>query len=181
MNQPLLDITLIQTYSLKTLGIADISVYPDNFNVINPTIEITAPGLMKISLPFNPRAVNIFNSNNINLTCTPNFDLLSSLPDGIYTIKYSIAPNQNRFVEKSFMRVDKLECKFSQTFLYLDLDDDSFKDNHNAKLDKLKKARLFIDGSVAAMNECDSNLAIKLYKKAEQILDEIINGECKCD
>lgn len=181
MAQPLLDITLIPTYSLKTLGIADISVYPNNFQVLNPNIEITAPGMMKVSITFNPKAVNIFNSNNINLTRATNFDQLASLPDGIYTIKYSIAPNHERFVEKSFMRVDKLECKFAQTFLYLDLDDDSFKDVHKNKINSLKKARMFIDGSVAAMNECDSDLALKLYQKADSLLDRIIEGECKCD
>jgi len=181
MAQPLLDITLIQTYSLKTIGIADISVYPDNFDVFNPTLELTAPGMLKVALPFNPRTVNVFNSNNINMTCTFDYSQLAALPDGIYTLKYSISPNQDRFIEKSFMRVDKLECKFAQAFLYLDLDDDSFHDVHKNKMKTLKTVRMLIDGSVAAMNECDDILAVKLYQKASQMLDALIDGECKCD
>lgn len=181
MNQPLLDITIISTYSLKTLGVADISAYPNNFTITNPTIEITAPGVMKISTAFTPKSVNIFNTNSINLTCGTDLNTLGALPDGIYTIKYSINPNQTRFVEKSFMRVDKLECKFSQAFLYLDLDDCNFQDVHKEKMKILRKARVFIDGSVAAMNECDSELALKLYNKADNILSELIDGECKCN
>lgn len=181
MDQPILDITLIPTYSLKTMGIADISVYPTGYNISNPTIEITAPGMKKIAISFIPKTVNIINSNTINLTCVLSISQLASLPDGIYTLKYSVNPVQTNFVEKSFMRVDNLECKYAAAFLYLDLDDDSFKDIHKEKIKKLKTVRMFIDGSVAAMNECDANLAFKLYKKAQEMLDAIIDGECKCD
>lgn len=181
MDQPILDITLMDTYSLKTMGIADISMYPNGYNISNSTIEVTAPGFKKVAIQFNPKSVNIINSNSINLTCSLSYEGLASLPDGIYTLRYSISPNQTNFVEKSFMRIEQLECKYATAFLYLDLDDTSFKETHKGKLKKLDLAKIFMKGSIAAVNECDHLLGIKLYKKAQEIIEDIIDGECKCD
>jgi len=181
MDTPILDITLVPTYSLKTMSIADISIYPSGLNINNATLEITSPGLRKVAISFIPKSVNTINSNTIQLTCVDSYSELASLPDGIYTLKYSIAPNQTYFIEKNFIRVDQLECKYANALLYLDLDESDFKEKHSIKLKKLKPVRILIDGSIAAMNECDGPLAIKLYQKANELVEDLLNGECNCN
>jgi len=177
MANPVLDITLIPTYSTKTIGFADITPFPIGYNVSNSNIEITAPGFRKVSANFVAKSVNVYNANNINICAAG--EPLSPLPDGIWTVKYSIAPNNLLFVEKSFIRTEVIECKYAKAFLKLDL---SECDNEIKKSRKqiLKKIRLFIDGAVASANDCDLEGAMKLYNKANEMLDRFIDGECDC-
>ena len=58
-----LDILVINTFNSKTLGIIDISTYPDSPPIQSPTIEITVPGFDVISLPFTPNDFNVFNTH----------------------------------------------------------------------------------------------------------------------
>jgi hypothetical protein len=173
---PLLDLNIISTHNIKTIGIADSSSYEPNFIITSPTLEITPPGNQKISIPYVARSVNIFNSNNLGITNCTNEDLLSPLPDGIYQLKYSIQPSLSNYVEKSFFRVDALKCKYTKAQLSLDIDCASCDNNLRRQLQRI---RLLIDGAVASANECDQVSAMKKYKQASKLLDSFKNCECK--
>lgn len=181
MGNLVLDITLVPTYTIKKLGIADISVYPSStFVITNPTIEVTPPGWQKVAIPFTAKGVNILDSDNLGMTSdSASVSDLAQLPDGIYTIKYSFSPANKYFVEKRFLRMDLLECKYANAFLKLDLDVCDLEIKKYRK-SMLAKIRLFMDGAMAASNNCDCVLAIQLYKKASELLDEFIDGQCEC-
>ena len=85
-----LDILVIPTYNLETLGIADASTYPDSPAVTSPTITLTVPGFGEVSLPFNTNDFNIFNSASLGITSVG--DPLLPLPDGVYFLRYSVTP-----------------------------------------------------------------------------------------
>jgi hypothetical protein len=46
---------------------------------------------------------------------------LIPLPDGIYTLKYTVEPAYENFVVKSIMRVDRIQEKFDEAFMKLDM------------------------------------------------------------
>src|SRR5690349_10828601 len=118
-NTPTLDLLIIPSYSPALLIVADISQYPDGFNISSPTIEVTPPGFPMKSIAFVEKNIQIYNADTLGIICSDctNFPL----PDGIWTLKYSITPAYLYFVEKTFLRVDKLVQKYDTAYLKLDI------------------------------------------------------------
>src|SRR5690349_18187001 len=94
-----LDILVIPTYNSLTLGVIDISTYPASPPISSPVITITIPnGFGSVSLPFVPNNFNVFNSLILGLSAPG--DDLTPLPDGVYTLIYSVDPASINFVTK---------------------------------------------------------------------------------
>lgn len=170
-----LDFIVTPTYNVNTIGIADTSTYPTTpANVESPTLEVSIPGFFTVNIPFVPEELNVLNSNILGIT----EDTLSPLPDGLYVFRYSITPSYTNYVEKSIMRVVKLQEKFDEAFMKMDLS------NCKDPIAKQRKQTLdtiwyFIQGAIAAANSCATEEAIKLYKKADKLLYNFVErGEC---
>ena len=173
-----LDILVIPTYNTKTLGIADASIYPDDPPVVSsPTIEITIPGFAKIVLPFAVNNFTVYTSSTLGLTEVGTDDL--PLPDGVYFLKYSVAPAYLNYVEKSIVRVERLQEKFDEAFMKLDMMECDKAIRTQAKVD-LNTIYFFIQGSVAAANNCAIDEANKLYVTANKMLNSFIRNNCGC-
>lgn len=173
-----LDILVIPTYNTYTLGVADASTYPTNPPIVTaPTIEIGVPSLGTVVLPFTVQDFNIFTSASLGLTVLG--DPLIPIPDGVYTLRYSVAPAYVNFVEKSFMRVDKLQEKYDEAFMKLDMMECDRAIKTQQKVD-LTSIYFFIQGSIAAANNCAIDEANKLYAQANTMLNNFIRNNCNC-
>lgn len=173
-----LNFNIIDTHDFKTLGIVDTSWYNPDITVETPTIEIYPPGYSYSASPFFMiKALNIYNSNGVGITKASCEEELIDLPDGLWKVKYSICPNDKLFIEKFFLKTDKIMCRYTKAFLNLDLsmlDTDSEK----KKRKKLEEIELYIQGAIAASNNQNAKLASDLYKKASNLLDKY--GSCEC-
>lgn len=160
----MLNISPIETHQLGLLGIADNSDYGTSLPN-KPSFEITPPGFNKINVPFQPKSINIFTGADLGLGCDN-----PDLPDGIYTVKYTV---NNEFIEKQFMRISKITCLYQKRILpsYTDCGCTNFSK-------ELQQVRLFIEGSVAAANDCQIGVSKELYKKANDILKRLKNCNC---
>lgn len=176
MNSNQLDIIMIDTYDVKSIGFADVSSYPSNFTVVNETFEITPPGFPKINVPITPAAANVYHSDDLGIT-DPD-DEFGSLPDGIYTVKYTINPSLNLSIERSVLRVEAIKCKYYNVFLYLDLDCGCNLTYINKQKQALRKAKLLIYGAIASANKQDYLTSFKLYDKADKLLNNLSKCEC---
>lgn len=177
-----LDINIIDTHSFKTLGIMDTSIYNPDIAIEEVTIEITPPGYKIPSQPyFKEKGLNIYNSNSVGITRASCQEELVDLPDGLWKIKYSICPNDKLYIEKIFLKTDKIQCKFDQSFLNLDLSSCDTEIERN-KLKQLQDIEVYIQGAVSACNKKDYKLSLDLYKKADKLLNSFIefNGQCAC-
>lgn len=108
VHQHILDFEIIETGNLKTIVFIDSSQYMENPE--SPLLEITIPGTNKYLLvAIQPRKVNTFNSNTLNLTpyILNDCDLID-LPDGVYSYKYKICPYQYINRAKYYLRATKL-------------------------------------------------------------------------
>lgn len=171
-----LDILVIPMYNVQLLGIADASTYPTP--PVSPTIEIDVPSFGAVSLPFTPNDFNIFNSTTLGITGAT--DPLVPLPDGVYTLKYSIFPAYDNNVEKTILRVDQLMEKFDKAFMKLDMMECDMAIKTQQKVE-LNSIYFFINGAIAAANNCAIDTANKLYNQAQKMLDNFIkNGGCHC-
>jgi hypothetical protein len=172
-----LDILVIPTYNTLTLAVADASTYPTNPpNVTNYQIEITVPNFGIVFLPFNLNELNVFSSSNLGLT---SLGINQPLPDGIYYLKYTVYPAYENFVEKSYMRVDRLQEKFDEAFMKLDMMECDRAIKTQAKVE-LTTVSFFINGAIAAANNCATIEANKLYLQADKMLTNFIRKNCGC-
>ncbi len=173
-----LDFLVINTYNTKTLGIADISVYDTNPpSVSAPTMQITVPGFTTpVSIPFNVQDFNVYNSVILGLSSYPNF---APLPDGVYFMKYSVAPATTNFVEKNIMRTEAIQEKFDNAFMKLDMMECDSAIRTQSKV-VLNSIWYLIQGSIAAANNCAIDTANKLYAQANRQLDYFIANQCGC-
>lgn len=172
-----LDLIYVPSYNLKTLMIFDGSIYPTNPpEVVSPTIEITPPGFNTVVIPFTVNEINTFTSLNLQVTTD---NTLRPLPDGVYHMKYSVSPAFENFVEKTFLRVDLLQEKFDKAFLTLDMMqcDRAIKEQSKQELVSIY---LIIQGAIAASNECANEIAMKLYRQADRMLELFFNSGCGC-
>lgn len=173
-----LDILVVPTFNVLTLGIADSSVYPTSPEVTAPTIEITIPGFSTVVLPFSTDNFTVYTSSTLGITEIG--DPYLPLPDGVYLLKYSVAPAYINFVEKSIIRVDQLQEKFDTAFMKLDMMECSGPIQKQAKVD-LTSIYFFIQGAIAAANNCAVDEANKLYHQANNMLCSFIKNNCGCN
>lgn len=174
-----LNFDIIDTHDFKTLGLVDTSWYNPDIKVETPTLEVIPPGYAITAAPyFMINALNIFNSNNLGITKATCEEELIELPDGIYRFKYSICPNDKLFIEKFYLRTDRIKCRYTQAFLNLDLNtcDDPLDRDKRRKLDEIE---FYINGAVAAANNQNAKLATDLYNKADKLLDRY-GSKCDC-
>ena len=172
-----LDILVVPTYSVLTIGVTDASVYPTNPPVVSaPSIEIEIPGFGTKILPFVPNETNVFTSSNLGITeagCN------QPLPDGIYRLRYSVAPAYANYVERSILRVDKLQEKFDNAFLQLNMMecDRALKTQSSVTLNTIN---FFIQGVIAAANNCAEFESNTLYAQADNMLNNFLKSNCGC-
>jgi hypothetical protein len=173
-----LDFLVINTFDVLTLGVQDISVYPTAPpNVNSPTINITLPGtIVPVSLPFAVETFNVFNSTTLGLTTVGNE---TDLPDGVYFIKYTVTPAFDNYVEKNIMRTDKIQEKFDNAFMKLDMMQCDLAIKTQSKV-TLNSIWYMIQGSIAAANNSAIVTANKLYQQADIMLDNFITNNCGC-
>jgi hypothetical protein len=170
-----LDLTLFETNNCRTLGILDSSVY----DVATPDAKITVwiPGGTSVELTFQPKKVNILNSNTLGMSSVTDPDSLLVLPDGIYKVKYTFKPVATYTLEKTFLRACKLQCRFQTALLKLDIFDCN-DSTRKAKLAKLKEIEFMIMGAIAAANTNNSSLATDLYLRADSELNKLNIKSC---
>lgn len=170
-----LDILVVPTYNTLTLGIADASTYPSTPSA--PTIQITVPGFGIVTLPFVPNDFNLFNSTILGIT-GPTDDLLP-IPDGVYYLKYSITPAYINYVDRTIIRVEQLQEKFDAAFMKLDMMECDLAIKTQSKVE-LNSIYFFIQGAIAAANNCAVDQANKLYNQANKMLNNFIKSDCHC-
>lgn len=159
---------------LAKIYFADISTYANNITITTPTIEITAPGFAKMALDFVPNSVNIYTAANLNIDC----DATSTLPDGIYTVRYTISPSTKYYIEKTFIRITALKCKWAKAVLTVDLDCACGESKQNQLKLQLRDIKELIEGAVASSNDCDTQGAYDKYTLANKLLDRLKYCDC---
>jgi hypothetical protein len=174
-----LDIVILPTYNSYNIAVVDASYYPvGSPPVVNPSIQIDIPGFNTIYKDFATETVTVYDAYTLGIC---NEDCQVRLPDGIYHFKYTVNPAyvEGNSIDKTIMRVDKLQEKFDELFMRIDILECDPESKRKAKED-LDSIYLFIQGSIAAANNCAAQQAERLYNKADSMLDSLIARRCGC-
>jgi hypothetical protein len=90
-----------------------------------------------------------------------------------------VAPAYENFVEKTIIRVEQLQEKFDEAFMKLDMMECDRAIKTQQKVD-LNTIYFFIQGAIAAANNCAVAEANKLYNQANMMLNNFIKNNCGC-
>lgn len=179
-NTPVLDLITLDTHNLKNIAIGDSSVYPTNWNITQPSLQVTPPGYSSVTLSFEPRGVQVYNAYTLGMCLESNECDMSSLPDGIYTFKYTITPANTYNVTKQFFRTAELETTLDEAFLKLEIMECDGKVKKQKKM-VIDDIEIYLSGAVASANQCALKQATTLYNKARTLLEDFIaNLDCNC-
>ncbi len=167
----------------EILSIRDTSQYSTLLPVDCPELLITVPG-------FNsPALIDVTPGFNLNLVAcslgvqsTDCGTVNTALPDGIYIIRYSVAPNSEVFVEYNHLRTTSILNLYHEVICGLNLADcEPFSEKQDL-IDEVNYIRLLIDAAVAEVEYCLSpNKGMEMYNYALKRLNKILcltSGNC---
>jgi|694.fasta_scaffold33833_5 hypothetical protein len=169
-----LNVEPIETCDCKTIAILDTSYYP--VAPLNPTLVIEMPGFNPIQFAFVTGQVNTYNSYSLGLSSPSTIENLMDLPDGLYTLTYSVDPNDMLFQIKSYMRTCQIEYKFAQKFARTV----NYCETDSSFMRKLQQIEVLIEGAKANARVCNPTKAVELYRKANELLDRLDTKCCHC-
>lgn len=174
-----LDFYIEDVINPKVLIVKDASFYNPDITPTGAQLVIQYPGSnMYVSTPVGINFRYVINSNTLGITNVVKQSSLAVLPDGLYTIRYSICPNDELYVEYKFLRNVKQLIKYYNAYCGLELQKCSHK-CYMAELDQLKEIKQYID-SAKYLADCDRyDNALEMYDYADELLSKFTSN-CKC-
>ena len=122
--------------------------------------------------------VPTYNTLTLGIADASTYPLLP-LPDGVYYLRYSVTPAYINYVERTIIRVEKLQEKFDNAFMKLEMMECDLAIRRQQKVN-LNSIYYFIQGSIAAANNCAVDTSNKLYTQADNMLNNFIKNNCYC-
>jgi hypothetical protein len=159
----------------EIMSIVDTSQYSDKLAIDCAELLITAPGFNSPSLTSVTQGFYLnLNACDLNLQTTNCGTIRTELPDGVYIIKYSVAPNDKVYVEYNHLRVTKLLTLYYETLCNIDVMGCTPASGRSDIIDEIKYIKTVIDGAVAKVEYCGSPQAgMSLYDFAKKRLDKL--------
>jgi hypothetical protein len=184
MAQHKLSLEALDVMNDCVLRIVDTSVYSTSVPVECPILEITLPGF-KYSIQFGEATTPaIAPGFMLNLTACDlelQFDNCGSkftaFPDGIYTIKYSIAPNDEVYVEYNHLRITQALNCYQKIMCDIDVADCEPTKEIAKQLEQLRMIKMYLEAAKAKVETChEPKKGMQLYSYAMKLLSKF---ECK--
>jgi hypothetical protein len=161
---------IVNEYVIK---IEDTSAYNSIVPIDCPLLQITPPGFVSnaqfdnLTVGFN----KIFTACDIGLQ-TINCGIKNSvLPDGIYIIKWSVAPNNIVYVEYNHLRITQALIKYHK--MLCDLVEGACEPSaeNKKKIKELQYIRTLLDAAKAKVEYChEAKKGMELYNYAIKLL-----------
>lgn len=171
-----LNVEVLDTCDCYNLAVIDLSYYITS--VEKPKLTITPPGYNPIVFDFTINQTNIFNSYSLGLTDVNTVDQLLVLPDGVYEITYSVCPHDSLYATIYHLRTCNLDKRLSafwaKQVTICDTDSKIYKN--------LDIIEILLRGAKANAQICNTDKAVELYKKADELLRrlETTINNCNC-
>lgn len=163
------------------LCISDTTLYADSVPVDCPYLDIQVPGFnCAVRLDVTPGFCNLcLTACDLELqtsNCGVDFD---TLPDGVYIVQYSLAPNEYVYVEYNFLRTSSIRTTYNEVLCALDVSNCDPLPELKEKLNELKLIDMMIQAAKAKAEFCHNpGQAMDLYEYAKKRLDKLACVVC---
>ena len=183
MGQHKLFLDIPDTSELGILVIKDISSYDDILPVTCPTLQITPPGYGSIVItPESTGFDLVLNACQVGLIsasgCT---SICPTLPDGIWTIRYSVAPNDQVYVVYRYMRTVEAMARYFQLMCALNVQCCTPSAELIYQMQQLDIIRNYILAAKLAVEECNRpSDGINILRFANSLMDKLSSCKPAC-
>ncbi len=172
-----------ETLNPYILRIDDTSVYDELLDVTCSRLYVKLPGFSRSAeiIPAVDRDSNgnwipfrgIYTSKHLNVANKS----FCKLPDGIYMIKYSVAPNGLVYVEYAHLRTTELKNRLYQLYCDINLSSCEPEKDTVKKLELLGKIEQYLKAATSKVEVChDFDAGMELYDYAKKLLGKF---DCK--
>ena len=151
-----LSLDVPDTNNCSVFRVLDTSIYDPHVPVTCNKLEITSPGFNE------PVSIDVISGFNLILNgCTLGIQsagcgtISERLPDGIYTIRYSVSPNDKVFVEYHYLRVCMITNKYFNELCKVELAACEPEPDVKDQLNELRLIKSYIDAAKAKVEQCN--------------------------
>jgi hypothetical protein len=154
-----LSLEVPDTNNPKVFRIFDTSIYSDLLDITCGVLSITPPGFNEpVNFNVDPHFNLILSACSLGLqTIGCGFDS-DQLPDGIYTIRYSVSPNDKVYVEYLYLRQTRVLNRYFHELCEIELAACDPLPDIKDELKELYLIKSFLDAAKAKVEVCESHL-----------------------
>jgi len=184
MAQHVLSLEAPDTMNKCILRIVDTSIYNNLSPITCAALQITLPGFVRpttLKSPIiSPNFILNLTACDLEVQTSQCGTIYNDLPDGIYIIKYSVAPNDIVYVEYNHLRITKALYKIQGIYCDLDLGVCEPSATIKSKLSQIRLIQQQLNAAKAQVEFCHSpKKGMELYNYAVKQLDKITCHTCK--
>lgn len=175
-----LSLEVPDTNNCTVFRIFDTSIYDAHVPITCGTLEITSPGYNQpVSIEVLPHFNLVLNGCTLGIQTNGCGHNSERLPDGIYTIKYSVSPNDKVFVQYHYLRTCMTNNKYFNQLCKLELAACEPQVEVKEDLAELRLIKSFIDAAKAKIEQCDDlQEGMDLFIYAQKRLHKFENNGC---
>ena len=178
----ILQLDIPETACETVLKISDVSLYADQtlLPVDCQRLDITLPGMVQpIYIEeadgLQPGFTKLLGSSDLQDGAESGL----ALPDGVYTIKYSVAPNNYAYVSYYHLRTTQILNRYYSELCKIHLQECEPSAEIKQNLEDLRYIKSLIDGAKAKVEHCHApNQGIQMITYAGKLLDKYVSGCC---
>lgn len=169
-----------ETANPYVLRVVDVSTYAAGLSVDCGRFDITMPGF---AAPVFIENVEPGSSKNLSAEDLGLVQLGDTSPvalqDGVYTIKYSVSPNDLAYVEYYHLRNTNQVNQYLSILCKLRLEPCEPSAELEANLHKLRLIKLYIDAAKAQVESCHAiKQGMEMYEYASKLLTKFYDTCC---
>ncbi len=143
------------TNNCKVLRVFDTSTYADGLDKECGTLQITSPGFnLPVNIEVLPYFNIVLNGCSLGLQKSGCGDALMCIPDGIYVIRYSVAPNNKVLVEYNHLRTSQTLNKYFNELCKLEINSAEPDQDVRQKFKELQEIKSYIDAAKVKVEYC---------------------------
>jgi len=160
------------------LKILDTSVYSPLVSIFNPRLLITLPGFNdSVEVSFTPGDTPSITACDLGVQTENCESSYSSLPDGIYFIRYTVDPSSAVHVDYNHLRITNALSIYERLLCDIDASNCDPRKEVKERLRHLQLIKGYLDAAKAKVETChESQAGMTLYNYALKLLQKL---ECK--
>lgn len=178
-NKHQLSLEVPETNNCKVFRVFDTSIYSELLDITCGKLEITSPGFNQpIGIDVLPNFNLILNGCTLGIQTDGCGDRSERIPDGIYTVKYSVSPNDKVYVEYHYLRICQTLNTYFDELCKLEMAACDPIPDVKDKLSELRLIKSFIDAAKVKVEQCNElHKGMDLLIYAQKRLSKL-SGEC---
>lgn len=179
-NKHQLSLEVPDTNNPRVFRIFDTSLYSSLLDITCGTLSITSPGFNQpVNIEVLPHFNLILNACTLGIQSSGCGSSSERLPDGIYTIRYSVSPNDKVYVEYLYLRETQLLNKYFSQLCEIELAACEPAPDVKDQLNELRLIKSFLDAAKAKVEVCGSpSQGMELMMYAQKRLQKFEGRSC---